>query len=274
MEIKGWNRSASGTSLIPHAFTGDGAAVCRSNIRPDRRAHFFTLDEVQQGGSIFDAPCRNCRKKVQAAEAASADANQVEGDFPRVGERVHYNVGKATVNATITPGAPDAEGRVLLVDDGDQTGHAHYVHPCHLTRLPIDMEALHAKALELDRMRELLSSAEVAPAVLGYGYRGASGVPYACDSKETALEVVRTHPHLTAYRLEAGGTMVDLDANEKPAAAPTDEDLDECTCIEHCDQDPKTACSLSGIPHVHPEISGAPGVYGPCSVHPGRPGDH
>lgn len=35
-----------------------------------------------------------------------------------------------------------------------------------------------------------------------------------------------------------------------------------------------TACSLSGIPHVHPEVPGFPGAYGPCPVHPGRPGDH
>jgi hypothetical protein len=52
------------------------------------------------------------------------------------------------------------------------------------------------------------------------------------------------------------------------------EDLDACTCIEFCDQDPATACSLSGTPHVHPEIPGHPGVYGPCPVHPNRPGDH
>lgn len=52
------------------------------------------------------------------------------------------------------------------------------------------------------------------------------------------------------------------------------DETDDCTCIEHCGEDPKTACSLSGIPHVHPEIPGMPGVYGPCPVHPGRPGDH
>ena len=52
------------------------------------------------------------------------------------------------------------------------------------------------------------------------------------------------------------------------------EDLDACTCVEFCDEDPKTACSLSGRPHVHPEIPVWPGVYGPCPVHPDRPGDH
>lgn len=48
----------------------------------------------------------------------------------------------------------------------------------------------------------------------------------------------------------------------------------ECTCIEHCAEDPKTACSLSGIPHVHPETPGFPGITGPCPIHPERPGDH
>lgn len=48
----------------------------------------------------------------------------------------------------------------------------------------------------------------------------------------------------------------------------------DCTCIEFCDEDPKTACRLSGIPHVHPDDPNHPGAYGPCPVHPGRPGDH
>lgn len=64
---------------------------------------------------------------------------------------------------------------------------------------------------------------------------------------------------------------------EKAEPAESREDLDEiddCTCIEYCDEDPKTACSLSGIPHVHPETPGWPGITGPCPVHPGRPGDH
>lgn len=52
------------------------------------------------------------------------------------------------------------------------------------------------------------------------------------------------------------------------------DEIDECTCIEHCNEDPKTACSLSGIPHVHPETPGSPGITGPCPVHPERPGDH
>ncbi|WP_460071097.1 hypothetical protein [Streptomyces sp. YKOK-I1] len=54
---------------------------------------------------------------------------------------------------------------------------------------------------------------------------------------------------------------------------PMDE-IEDCTCVEHCDEAPKTACRLSGTPHVHPEIPGRPGVYGPCPVHPDRPGDY
>ncbi|MFD7861527.1 hypothetical protein [Streptomyces sp. NPDC059783] len=52
------------------------------------------------------------------------------------------------------------------------------------------------------------------------------------------------------------------------------DEIDDCTCIEYCDEDPKTKCGLSGIPHVHPEDPNHPGAYGPCPVHPGRPGDH
>ncbi|MFI5859271.1 hypothetical protein [Streptomyces parvulus] len=48
----------------------------------------------------------------------------------------------------------------------------------------------------------------------------------------------------------------------------------ECTCVINCAEDPKTACSLSGQRHVHPEIPGRPGVYGPCLEHPDAPGDH
>ncbi|MGW2421461.1 hypothetical protein ACWC0C_19805 [Streptomyces sp. NPDC001709] len=49
---------------------------------------------------------------------------------------------------------------------------------------------------------------------------------------------------------------------------------DACTCVTHCDQDPATACSLSGIRHVHPALPGRPGAYGPCPEHPDAPGDH
>lgn len=46
-----------------------------------------------------------------------------------------------------------------------------------------------------------------------------------------------------------------------------------CLCVVSCDEDPATACSLSGQRHVHPEIPGQPGIYGPCPVHPDAPGD-
>jgi hypothetical protein len=51
-------------------------------------------------------------------------------------------------------------------------------------------------------------------------------------------------------------------------------EIDACTCVEHCDEDPTTTCGLSGIPHVHGEDPTHPGAYGPCPVHLGRPGDH
>lgn len=49
-------------------------------------------------------------------------------------------------------------------------------------------------------------------------------------------------------------------------------EIEECTCITFCDEDRVTACSLSGIPHVHAAAQG-PG-FGPCPAHPGRRGDH
>lgn len=52
------------------------------------------------------------------------------------------------------------------------------------------------------------------------------------------------------------------------------DEIDDCTCIEYCDEDPRTSCRLSGRPHVHPEDPKHPGACGPCSVHPDRPGDH
>jgi hypothetical protein len=50
--------------------------------------------------------------------------------------------------------------------------------------------------------------------------------------------------------------------------------MDTCKCVEFCNEDPRTACSLSGRPHVHPEDRRHPGAYGPCPDHPERPGDH
>lgn len=47
--------------------------------------------------------------------------------------------------------------------------------------------------------------------------------------------------------------------------------IDDCTCVEFCDQDPRTACSLSGQRHVHPASTGE--GFGPCPVHPDASGD-
>lgn len=49
-------------------------------------------------------------------------------------------------------------------------------------------------------------------------------------------------------------------------------DVFDCTCVTSCDEHPPTACSLSGIPHVHPDTGS--GTFGPCPVHPDAPGDH
>ncbi len=51
-------------------------------------------------------------------------------------------------------------------------------------------------------------------------------------------------------------------------------EIDDCTCIEFCDEGPRVSCRLSGRPHVHPEDPNHPRAYGPCPVHPDRPGDH
>jgi hypothetical protein len=40
----------------------------------------------------------------------------------------------------------------------------------------------------------------------------------------------------------------------------------DCRCIIDCAEDPDTACSLSGRPHVHPDSL--------CPIHPDAPGDH
>lgn len=45
----------------------------------------------------------------------------------------------------------------------------------------------------------------------------------------------------------------------------------DCVCVVSCDEDPDTACSLSGTLHVHPDNGS--GCFGPCPVHPDAPGD-
>ncbi|MFJ8676769.1 hypothetical protein [Streptomyces sp. NPDC093589] len=59
-----------------------------------------------------------------------------------------------------------------------------------------------------------------------------------------------------------------------PRVTDTDGSLDEildCTCVELCNEDPKSACGLSGRRHVHPASQGS--GFGPCPVHPEAPGD-
>ncbi|MEU0234102.1 MULTISPECIES: hypothetical protein [unclassified Streptomyces] len=50
------------------------------------------------------------------------------------------------------------------------------------------------------------------------------------------------------------------------------DEIQDCTCVEYCNEDLKTACALSGRRHVHPASQGA--GFGPCPVHPDAPGDH
>ncbi|MFE5864505.1 hypothetical protein [Streptomyces virginiae] len=59
-----------------------------------------------------------------------------------------------------------------------------------------------------------------------------------------------------------------------PRVPDTGSSLDEvqdCTCVEFCNEDPKTACTLSGRRHVHPGSHGT--GFGPCPVHLDAPGD-
>ncbi|MFI6340738.1 hypothetical protein [Streptomyces sp. NPDC050535] len=49
------------------------------------------------------------------------------------------------------------------------------------------------------------------------------------------------------------------------------DEIQDCTCVEFCNEDPKTACTLSGTRHVHPASQGA--GFGPCPVHRDTPGD-
>jgi hypothetical protein len=49
------------------------------------------------------------------------------------------------------------------------------------------------------------------------------------------------------------------------------DEIQDCTCVEFCAEDPKTACTLSGRQHVHPAGQGS--GFGPCPVHPDVPGD-
>jgi hypothetical protein len=60
------------------------------------------------------------------------------------------------------------------------------------------------------------------------------------------------------------GDLVDETSTRTPDTA-------SCRCVESCADDPDTACSLSGHPHVHPDNGSD--TFGPCPVHPDAPGD-
>ncbi|QKW06974.1 hypothetical protein HUT18_11760 [Streptomyces sp. NA04227] len=49
------------------------------------------------------------------------------------------------------------------------------------------------------------------------------------------------------------------------------DEVQDCTCVEFCDEDPKAACSFSGRRHAHLASQGS--GFGPCPVHPDALGD-
>ncbi|MEE4423395.1 hypothetical protein [Streptomyces bugieae] len=67
---------------------------------------------------------------------------------------------------------------------------------------------------------------------------------------------------LTADRHRRSPRVGDADAS----ADSTLDEIQDCTCVEFCDEDPKTACGLSGRRHVHPASQGA--GFAPCPAHP------
>ncbi|MDQ1031321.1 hypothetical protein QF035_008903 [Streptomyces umbrinus] len=56
-----------------------------------------------------------------------------------------------------------------------------------------------------------------------------------------------------------------------PDSGSSLDEVQDCTCVEFCNEDPKTACTLSGRRHVHPASHGT--GFGPCPVHLDAPGD-
>lgn len=104
--------------------------------------------------------CGNALTAAGGGGQRPAPATPLDG--PRVGERVKYSVGRHTVHATVTRLAND-EGKVGVVDDGDQTGAVRPVHRTMLTAQTPNLDDLHGNALEEDRLRDLL----LGKAVLG-----------------------------------------------------------------------------------------------------------
>jgi hypothetical protein len=71
--------------------------------------------------------------------------------------------------------------------------------------------------------------------------------------------------------LAAGLDALARAADQAADAIDRDRRAEECRCVVSCADDPDTACSLSGIPHVHPDTDSD--TFGPCPVHPDAPGD-
>jgi hypothetical protein len=86
----------------------------------------------------------------------------VTQERPRIGERVTYKVGRHAVSATVTRSADETK-KVGVVVDGDQTGTVRYVAPGHLVVQAPDMEKLHGRALEEDRLRAFVAELQREP---------------------------------------------------------------------------------------------------------------
>lgn len=99
---------------------------------------------------------------------------------------------------------------------------------------------------------------------------GGAKLPQHPGRQHHALEDAEHQRRARAYLRSLARHAADI--QRSAGAAPAWDD--ECTCVINCAEDPRTACSLSGRRHVHPEIPGMPGVYGPCPEHPDAPGDH
>ncbi|MET9480994.1 hypothetical protein [Streptomyces sp. NPDC006638] len=93
------------------------------------------------------------------------DNGNVDGVFPgdvrrvvpiedaiRTDERVSFVIRRTTIHATAT-GRVDDHGRIGIVVDGDRTGQVRYISREHLTKLVPDMDALHAEARSLIRLK-------------------------------------------------------------------------------------------------------------------------
>ncbi|MCM2430947.1 DUF262 domain-containing protein [Streptomyces sp. RKAG337] len=133
-----------------------------------------------------------------------------------------------------------------LVAETEATSDGPYVRHCGLTE---------AGQLKFDRraqfqVAEFRTAASIADEAAAFVLVNGGGTPQSRDDMNRA-------------RSAAGVPEEESDS--------TADEIQDCTCIEFCDQDPATACTLSGRRHVHPRDKN--GEFGPCPVHPEAEGD-